>query len=62
MHHQRSKNIDTRHHFIRERLTMKQMLLEYVNTKDNVAAVLTKNVRPEILRTLIELLGVKQIE
>lgn len=42
MFHKRTKHIDVRHHFIRERYEAKDFSLEYINTKDQLADILTK--------------------
>jgi hypothetical protein len=40
--HSRTKHIDIRHHFIREAVDSKKIQLEYINTKENLADMLTK--------------------
>lgn len=40
--HKRSKHIDVRFHYIREQVDNKSIKLEYVNTADNTADILTK--------------------
>ena len=42
-HHDRTKHIAIRHHFIREAIENKAVVLEHVRTEDNVADVLTKS-------------------
>ena len=49
-HHQRTKHIDTRHHFIREQVESKTIALKYVPTNSMVADMLTKNLRAPRLR------------
>ena len=39
---ERSKHIDIIHHFVRERVEMRQVKLDYVDTSENVADILTK--------------------
>ncbi|XP_059217552.1 uncharacterized protein LOC131994728 [Stomoxys calcitrans] len=41
-YHARSKHIDIRHHFVRELVEDKKIAIEYINTNDMVADVLTK--------------------
>ena len=41
-HHKRTKHIDVRYHWIREQLTNKLFKLSYINSKDNLADMLTK--------------------
>ncbi|KAG5729851.1 Copia protein [Termitomyces sp. T112] len=40
--HARVKHFDIKYHFIHERVQMGEMLIKYVNTKDNVADMFTK--------------------
>ena len=40
--HKRSKHIEVRFHYIREQVSNKSVILEYVKTSDNVADILTK--------------------
>ncbi|GAX75268.1 hypothetical protein CEUSTIGMA_g2713.t1 [Chlamydomonas eustigma] len=37
-----SKHIDTMHHFVRERIQMRQLTYQYISTADMVADILTK--------------------
>ncbi|GBP12614.1 Retrovirus-related Pol polyprotein from transposon TNT 1-94 [Eumeta japonica] len=47
-YHQRSKHIDVRHHFIRERIADKQVLVKYQRSQDMTADILTKGLhRPK---------------
>lgn len=41
-HHKRSKHIDVRYHFIRDIVNKKQIALEYVSSKDQLADIFTK--------------------
>ena len=41
-HHQRTKHIDVRHHFIREHISSGEILVTYVPSSDNLADALTK--------------------
>jgi transposase InsO family protein len=50
--HEKSKHIDTRHHFIRQALQAGVVKLQYVNTADNVADILTKNTAKAIFQRL----------
>jgi hypothetical protein len=52
IHHQRTKHIDLRYHFIREKIQSKLIKLEYVNTKDNTADCLTKLVDTPTMKRL----------
>ena len=42
VHHSRTKHIDVRHHFIREKVESGEIKLEYVPTADQVADIFTK--------------------
>ncbi|CAB4041487.1 Hypothetical predicted protein [Paramuricea clavata] len=42
VHHQRSKHIDTKYHFIRSEIQVGIISLKYVPTEDNIADVFTK--------------------
>ena len=44
VHHQRSKNIDVKYHFIRSEVEDGIVLLVYVPTEDNVADIFSKPV------------------
>ncbi|KAG3200143.1 hypothetical protein PC128_g4774 [Phytophthora cactorum] len=46
------KHIDTRYHFVRERIATEERGVEYVNTKDNVADLLAKAVSADVMETL----------
>jgi hypothetical protein len=49
--HKRTKHIDIRHHFIREKVESKEIVLKYVATRDQLADMLTKPLkRPELER------------
>ncbi|KAG3109433.1 hypothetical protein PI124_g11418 [Phytophthora idaei] len=55
------KHIDTRYHFVRERIATEEGGVEYVNTKDNVADLLAKAVSADVMETLRPRLGVRVI-
>ena len=40
--HEKSKHIDTRHHFIRQAVQEGLIRLQYINTGENIADILTK--------------------
>ena len=40
--YKKSKHIDVRYHFVRERVASNEILLEYIDTKDQLADILTK--------------------
>ena len=49
----RTKHIDVRYHFIRELVEAGVIKIEYVNTKDNIADALTKNLSSEQFEKLL---------
>jgi len=62
VNHKRTKHIDIRHHFIRERVESGEIALKYVMTRNQVADLLTnplKRVDLERLRSAI--MGRKQV-
>lgn len=56
IHHQHTKHIDLRYHFIREKIQNKQIKLDYINTKDNTADCLTKLVDTTTMKRLANLI------
>lgn len=50
-HHQQSKHIDIRFHFIREQITSGEVDLQYVPTDLNAADILTKGLQPFAIET-----------
>jgi kynurenine formamidase len=56
--HSRAKHIDIRHHFIRERLQISEIRLEYCSTKDMLADIFTKQLLREAFETFRLALGV----
>ena len=42
MFHARSKHIDIRHHFVRERIASNEVVLNHCASEDNMADILTK--------------------
>ena len=52
VHHERTKHIDIKHHFLRDHIIKQNIKLSYVNTADNVADLLTKATQPKIFNKL----------
>lgn len=53
----RSKHIDLRHHFVREKVIDKSCILHYVNTNDNLADALTKALFKQKFAAFVEKFG-----
>lgn len=54
--HKRSKHIDVRFHFVRERVTNGQLIIKQVSSKNQAADILTKpipRVQFEVLRCML---------
>ena len=61
IHHQRSKHIDIRYHFIREEVREDRVSLEYVPTKENIADIFTKPASKENLEKFKDIILGKYI-
>ena len=59
VHHERSKHIDVRFHFIREHVKEKNVHLRHVASRDQVADVLTKPMSKALLDTYKRMMGMK---
>ena len=58
VHHERTKHYEVKLHYTREMLDAGYILIHYIDTKENVADLLTKPVTPQVLKHLLErLLG-----
>ncbi|KAG8648959.1 hypothetical protein MANES_08G054502v8 [Manihot esculenta] len=62
VYHDRSKHIDTRFHFIRQCVQSEVIELEYVNTNEQLADILTKPLARQRFLELREKIGLKKIE
>ena len=62
VNHERSKHIDMRHHFIREKVADKTISLEHVPSVGNLADLLTKGLPTETFTQLCDLLGMEKVE
>ncbi|KAE8884963.1 hypothetical protein PF005_g13677 [Phytophthora fragariae] len=49
----RTKHIDIRYHFIREKVVSNEVELEYVDTKNQLADIMTKGLSSKTLRYLL---------
>ena len=58
IHKERTKHINIRYHFIRERVQLRELVIEKVDTKFNIADLFTKPVdNTTYSRLLLKLLG-----
>jgi hypothetical protein len=57
VHHERSKHIGMRHHFIREKVEDKTIDLRHISTEKNVADLLTKGLARDRFKKLCESMG-----
>jgi peroxiredoxin family protein len=62
MYHERSKHIDTRHHFIREHVKNKEVELISCKTNDQVADIFAKPLKGEIFIRLKFMLGMTSLD
>ena len=53
VHHERTKHIDVRYHFIRERIAMNHISVHYISTDKMIADLLTKPISVQISKTLL---------
>jgi len=63
--HERSKHIDTRYHFIRDCADQGKTRVSYINTKDQLADILTKalgRIQFEELRSKIGMIKIAKLE
>ncbi|KAA0036803.1 Copia protein [Cucumis melo var. makuwa] len=58
--HDHSKHIDTRFHYIRDCISRKEVQVEYVKTKDQIADIFMKPLKVNVFNKLRTLLGVFQ--
>jgi hypothetical protein len=62
VYHERSKHIDTRHHFIREHVKNEEVQLISCNTNDQVADIFTKPLKREVFIRLKFMLGMISLD
>ncbi|CAI6377586.1 unnamed protein product [Macrosiphum euphorbiae] len=60
--HKRTKHIDVRYHFIREKYEEGQFQLQYIGTEDQIADILTKPLVKERFEKLWSAIGVTTIK
>jgi hypothetical protein len=59
--HSRTKHIDVRYHFVREKVNLKEVKINYVESKENVADILTKGLERPAFKYLSSKLGMVDI-
>ncbi|KAH8418168.1 hypothetical protein KR222_004172 [Zaprionus bogoriensis] len=62
MFHARSKHIDIRYHFIRELILNKEIVFEYIDTKNMIADICTKNLCKLKHLKFMKLIGLTEFE
>src|ERR1019366_9639704 len=60
VHHEKSKHIGLRHHFLRERVEEKLISLSHVPPANNLADLLTKPLSRDLFDNLRSLIGMSQ--
>ena len=58
-YHPRTKHIDIKYHFIRDKIVKKELILDYCPTEEMLADLLTKPLGKTMFQNLRELIGVK---
>ena len=58
-YHARTKHVDIRHHFIRENVQDRILQINYIDTKNQLADMLTKALGTKILKFMCEATGIK---
>jgi hypothetical protein len=61
VHHNASKHIEVRYHFVRDCATQRMLTLEKISTTDNVADATTKSLSTDRFRSLRNRMGVELI-
>ena len=62
VYHERSKHIDTRHHFIQEHMKNKEVELIFCKTNDQVIDIFTKPLKREIFIRLKFMFGMTSLD
>lgn len=59
--HARTKHIDIKHHFLRDNISKEAITLDYINSKNQIADILTKSLNESIFTKLRRELGICSI-
>jgi 2-polyprenyl-6-methoxyphenol hydroxylase-like FAD-dependent oxidoreductase len=62
VHHERSKHIDTRFHYIRECVEEGMLKVQHVNTNDQLADILTKSLEKQKFIEMRKKVGVEDVK
>jgi len=58
VHHKRTKHIEIKYHFIRDKVKLNEIVVDKIHTSDMLADILTKNLPTRIISNLIpQLMG-----
>ena len=60
-HHARTKHIDIRHHFLRDNISKEVITLDYINSKNQIADIITKPLNESIFTKFRRELGICSI-
>lgn len=62
VYHARSKHIDIRHHFVRDMIQRKSIIIQYISTEEMVADILTKALPNQRIQQLCQYLGLNNFK
>jgi hypothetical protein len=62
VHHDRSKHIEVKYHFIRECVESGKIILEQISTKDQLADIMTKSLGRVLFQELRDRIGIVNIK
>jgi hypothetical protein len=60
-YHPRTKHIDIKHHFIRDKVAKKEVVLDYCATEEMLADLLTKPLGKTMFQRFRDLMGIGNI-
>jgi len=61
VNHERTKHIDIKYHFIREKVEDKAIEVEYLQTEDMIADILTKSMPRDRHEKLCDKMGIREV-